>query len=196
MVEDVGAEIFREAGCDPRNPPEGGAVRLAIELYGGDCIRESDRAQTEAEPGRIGSARKIFVAARLTPRRMHFAIAHAVARIEIAKRCIDLDADKLAAFLVAPPVAFAERVDRVGLDLPTLAQTFAVTETCAALRVVEVGVGDGLVVTPAKVYRPGSLLSWADDGAARALARGAPRSVRKVRISDEPGRVALYRLAG
>lgn len=195
-VQELGWEIFLAAGFRPTDPPKHGALRLAVELYGDDCIRLSERAQTEAEPVRWGDRTMISVKARLSANRTHFAVARVIARLETAKRSSSVSVEKLAAFLVAPSEAFKSRFVAAGIDLPRLAESFVVTQTCAALRIVEVGEGDGVVVTPERVYRPGSLLSWADDEAARALARGTPRSLRKVPIRDEPGRVALYRLAG
>lgn len=196
MDEVVGAAIFRAAGLRLDAPPAEGAFRIAAELYGGDCIVMSERAQVDAAPAHYGGAQRIVLAPRLSLQRSHFAVARMIARIEIPKLGIAADEERVAAFLVAPPRVFAARVADVGLDLGELADNFVVTQTCAALRVVEVGARDGVVVTPSRVHRPGRLLGWADDAAARAIARRvAPRSVRKVAIRDEPGRIALYRAA-
>jgi hypothetical protein len=187
---EIGREIYRRARLPLTEPVHGGAVGLAVGLYGGDVIVESNRAQVEAVPARVNGEQKIVIHPRLSPRRLNFAVARAIARIETGRE----DAS-LAGYLVAPTEAFGRRLAHVGVELPELAQPFAITETCAALRVVEVGARDGVVVTPERVYRPGRLLSWADDATVRSIARGTPRSVRKVRASDEPGRVALFSVA-
>ncbi len=188
-------DIYESAGLNPDTPPSEGALALAVALYGASCLVVSPSAPVEVAPARVRGQTKI-VLARMSPRRTHFAVARGVAQIELAKRGRqDVDANQLAALLVAPPVAFSRELAATGLDLPTLATSFVITETCAAIRAVEVGATDGIVVTPARVYRP-SRSVWCDDHAARALAKGRPRSLRKVPIRDEPGRVALYRAAG
>lgn len=199
MTEDeemIGRDIFEQAGFTPADPPVGGAITLAVEIYGGDCIIESPRAQTEGEIARYKDREWIVLAPRLPTKRAHFAVARMLARLAIRAAGVVADERAVAAFLVAPPPAFRAKLFAIGLDLPRLADSFAVTETCAAIRVAEVGGDDGLVITPERVYRPSAGLAWVDDGAARGLASRASRSLRKVAIRDEPGRVALYRRAG
>ncbi len=184
--QQIGDEIITRAGFEPASPPPGGAVDVALRLYGPECIHRG--AVFDALRGRIG------VDLRLPPRRLHFIVAIAVAQIELHRMAMVASVELVAAQLVAPACAFRAELERVGLDLPALADAFAITETCAARRVVEVGGLDGLVVTPDRVYRDGRV--WLDDSAARALASANPRALHKIPIQDEPGRVALYRRAG
>lgn len=196
MEQEFGVEILRRAGYGPAGPEVGGAIRIAVELYGGDCIVESARAQTEAEISRWGGKTYIVVHPRLSPQRGHFAVARMVAREEMRRAGVVGDENALAAFLVAPTQAVRRRFYRAGLALPELADSFCVTQTCLAMRVVEVGEAEGVVVTPERVYRPKRCLSWVSDESARKLARTNPRSLRKVPIVDEPGRTALFKRAG
>ncbi len=183
-AEEIGLSLYRRAGLSPAAPVPGASVGLAVELYGGDVIREGVLGE-QALPLRRKGKQKIFVDGRLHPRRLNVAIARAIARIEAGREDEDL-----ARFLLAPPPAFRLQFERVGLDVEELARPFAIPETLAAVRLVELGVCDGVVVTPEQVHRPGRLLSWADDETVRRLARGRPQSVWKVEL-DEPGCVAL-----
>lgn len=165
-------------------------------LQDGDFVITSRRAQVEGALAVVAGRTRVVVAP-MSPRRTNFAIARMLARRELRglSSWTEERERELAAFLVAPSPSVRAAYAELGLNITMVAQRFAVTETCAAMRVVEVGAADGLVVTPSRVYRPGTLLSWAPDEDARAIARrAAPRSVRKVALRDEPDRVALYRL--
>ncbi|MEJ7728184.1 MAG: hypothetical protein WKG00_03130, partial [Polyangiaceae bacterium] len=106
------------------------------------------------------------------------------------------DEAAVAAWLVAPPEAFAERYRQVGLNLTALSDAFSVTETCAAIRIPEAGGPGASIITPTRVYCRGSM-AWLGEEDARRIARHShPRSVRKVAVRDEPGRVALVSRGG
>lgn len=193
-MEDLGREILRRARCREDAPEPGGAVAVAAQLYGGDCIVESARAQTEAELARWQGRTLIVMRKRLSVRRAHFAVARMIARRELEREGIKGDEGLLAAFIVAPTPAVRRCVASAGLDVHMVADAFAVTQTCAAMRLGEVGETEGVVVTPERVYRRG--LGWVSDDDARRLAMARPRSLAKVALDDEPGRIALFRRAG
>lgn len=194
-IERLGREVYEKADRSPWAPPRYGAIELAALLYGPDIIEESAWAQTESETGRLRDQAIIVVRKGMSPPRTNFAIARMIARIEL--KLVDLHSreaeDELAAYLVAPRESFRAQLHQVGIDLPRLARPFAITETCAALRVVECTNEEGLVVTPERVYHPRGSLRWVGDVDARRLAKGSPSRLRKVPIADEPGRVALYK---
>lgn len=176
-------------------PEEGGAYRIAVELYGGDCIIESARAQTEAELSHWKSRTFIVLRANLPPRRANFAVARMVAREEMRRAGVRGNESALAAFLVAPTPAVHRCIEQGGIDLPRLANTFALTQTCVAIRIPEVVAGvEGVVVTPERLYRRG--LEWVAEADVRALVKTRPKALRKLAIVDEPGRVALYKMTG
>jgi hypothetical protein len=106
----------------------------------------------------------------------------------------DQIARRVGTWLVAPPEAVRREIAVVGLDLRALGRVFAITETCAAMRVPEVGAGPGVaVVTPHEIHRRGAFPGWVADGDLRAIAeQPKPRSLRRAAIRDEPGRVALF----
>jgi hypothetical protein len=195
MEQAFGVEILHRAGCRTDGPERGGAFRIAVELYGGDCVVESARAQTEAELSHWKNQTFIVLRANLPPRRQNFAVARMVAREEMRRAGVRWDESALAAFLVAPTPAVHRCVERIGLDLPVLADAFALTQTCLAIRIPEV-IGDveGVVVTPERVYRRG--LDWLIEDDVRRLAKTRPKALKKVPIVDEPGRCALYKLTG
>lgn len=197
-IERIGREVYRKAARSPWEPPELGMVEIAALLYHGDVIRESAQAQVEATTAWVNGVTHIVVRKGLSATRANFAIGRMIARLELKQLGAwseDSERD-LAAYIVAPREGFRARLYQVGIDLKRLAQPFAITETCAALRVVECTETEGLVVTPDRVYHPRGSLQWVRDPEARALAKGSPMRLRKVPIVDEPGRVALYRRAG
>lgn len=192
---ELGELLYRLGGFDVSEVPDGGAVDLAIALHGADVIVRPRHAVVEAALGRLNGRRQIMIPRFVSPARAHFLVAQMLVRAYLADELATADAAlerATAAWIVAPTGPFRARLHAVGVDLRDLAETFAITQTCAGIRVAEVGGPDAVVVTPAKVYRPGRLLSWVGDEEVRAIAsRPKPRSVRKVPVRDEPGRVAL-----
>jgi hypothetical protein len=131
------------------------------------------------------------VHAKIAPHRANFAVAAMLARHEIGHQ--DPVELAVAAYLVAPNESFDVVANDTDGSASALSGVFVITQTCATLRMVERGLCDAVIVTPSTVRRPGSMLSWVSDDEVRRIAKGSPRSVRKVRLTDEPGRVALLR---
>lgn len=173
-----------------------------MRLYGHDCIILQPRAVALATLARVNGRPRFVIRKGTAPARANWECARLLARLELAARGLASEEEEraAAAWLVAPPETFRARVSRAGEHVETtmvedLSAAFAVTQTCTLLRIHEVceSIAPSLaVVTPERVYKKGQQLSWLDDDATRSLARKSnPRSVRKVAIRDEPGRVAL-----
>lgn len=180
--------MLRLAGAPPSVAPN--AARLAAALVGPDCLRLVGHLP---DGGDVDGDR--IAISRDSAERMNFAVARMLARRELRRRGAwdDQSERRLGAFLVAPTPVVEAVLSVEGADVPELASTCVITQTCAAMRFVEVGALDGAVITPHRVYRPGRLLRWVSDDQARAIARSRRQpSVRRVAITDEPGRVALF----
>jgi hypothetical protein len=199
-VIEIGERLYEEAGVV--GVPEGGAAELAVQLHGPRALYRQPRAMAEACDAVIGGKRRIVVREGLPAERANFAIARVLAKLAVETAAWfrglgDVERDsflrELAAYLVAPPAAVRAQLAEVGVQLRALAHAFTLTETAVAMRVAEVGAVTGVVVTtPATVYRRGPALAWVRDDDVRKLAAGrAPKSVRRVVLRDEPGRVAL-----
>lgn len=193
-IQELGRELYERAGMRPSAPPRGGAAKIAKALYGNDCVVRGASVREEASMGVLYGERRIYVRAGLPVRRMNYAIARVIAKHELAK-LMTFDsamADELAGYIVAPDEDFGPLFDRVKYDLSALSEECVITQTCAALRVHEYTQKATAIVTPRTIYRRGTI-AWANDDALRELAaKRAPRSVRKVRITDEPARSAVF----
>lgn len=191
-AETFGRGVLERAGVRVGEVPRGGAVAVARKLHGRDVIRVIPRALFEATTGELFERPKIVIA-KMSPERSHWAVARMLARIELrAANVTNVAENDVAAYFVAPRETVVS-LSQGGSSLDEIADVHAVTQTCAALRIVECGEADGVVVTPLRIYRPRGAMSWVSDDEVRRFAKGSPRSVRKVRITDEPGRVALLR---
>jgi hypothetical protein len=197
-AEEIGRSIYHDAGLRSLEPPRGGAFELAALLYDGDVIHEAPLVHAASDTARIAGRTRIVLRPALTIERANFETARMIARLKLREggRWSAPLESLVAGYLVAPRDMFCDALLTVGFDTEALARPFAISHTCAALRVVECGEAEGVVVTPTQIHRPcGGLGGWMDDLTMRKLARSNPRSLRKVRIDDEPGRVALFRLA-
>jgi hypothetical protein len=195
----LGLELYERTGLDPELLPRRRTIEIALRLYGDDCIVLQPRAKAEATTAVVAGSQRIVLRRGTLPARANWLVAKMLMRLELARfgvRSEELEADG-AAWLVAPTEAFRAHLESIGWavgagELERLSAMFAVPCTCAALRIPEVGGPAVAVVTPERVYKRGQQLSWLEDGAVRSLAATAhPKSVRKVAIRDEPGRVAL-----
>lgn len=200
----IGRDIYEFAGLNPLEPPPGGAADVALKAFGPTVLRLQPRALAEADVVTIDGERRIVVRTELSPARKNFAIGVAVVQLyierspiaELSRPAVDALCNSAGAWVAAPTPAVACFLLRYGVDIAALAEAFTLTETAAAMRVTEAGGPDSLVTTPTRVHRRGPGLSWIQDADARRLAASrAPRSVRRVVVQDEPGRVALFALA-
>jgi hypothetical protein len=192
-IEALARRIYALAAADPRVPL--GAAVLARRLLGPRALLVA-RGEVLADGSirRAPSGTYITIAPGLAVGRANFVIAHELAHMLIddapSTRGLSLEikerwCDAVAAWLVAPPEVFAARALALRSRVPRLAREFVVTETCAALRIAEVGGPGVAVATPRKVYRRG-LVGLTDDDL--RAGRAGP-GIRKAPIRDEPGRV-------
>lgn len=196
--------VYREAGVE--GVAQGGAAELARHVFGADVLYRQPRALAEAHADTIDGKRRIVVRAGLPARRANFAIAQVIAELVTENEAwvaalSDGDRDfllrRIGACIVAPRELVRAQIAQVGVHIRTLAEIFTVTETSMAMRVAEVEAVPGVAVaTQDAVHRRGKALAWLCDEDVRRLAKKTPRSVRKVAIRDEPGRVALLAKAG
>lgn len=208
-VDVIGSRIYRAATFHPSDGvPNGGAIALANRVYDYKIVYE---AKIVAEGGVHTIAGKTRICHRIgLPRaRANFVVARLLGRLFLTAEdewhSLHLEDQlrievSLAAWLVAPPDCFRAAIQQVGLNLRKLASEFTITETAAALRYGEVQDVDTIVTAendPQHIHRHGRLLAWADQEDIFALARKSnPKSVKKARIYDEPGRTALFARMG
>ncbi len=190
QAESIGRATLRRAGIEPTLVPAGGAVDVAIALYGGDILGVGAVAPDTARL----VADRIVVRDGQPARRMHFAVARGVARLELrGRRGVAARLERqVAAYLVAPREALALVAD--SLTIADLGSHFAMTQTGIVRRLGEVGRFEGAVVSASGVLRFGTRMWLTDADLVRlAGATRAPSSLARVELTDEPGRVAIGR---
>lgn len=201
-VAEIGGELYAAANMNTDAPPRGATAALAEAVYGEGIYYEQARARRWTDLATIGGRRCMIVRKGLDGAQLNWAIGWGLTALFVESRSWFAALDprrqsrfcgEVAAWLAAPPAAFDAALDEYGLDLPAIARRFVIRETAAALRIAESATGPRCaVVTERRVYRRG-LLDGFDDVAARELARvRRPKSVVRVRLTDEPGRVALF----
>lgn len=199
-AEKIGQAIYEETRLSPFEPARGGAWsiarRLALQVY------EQPQAVEEAKLSTWGGSEKIVLRKGLQLERANFLVAKMIARVYARsagtvlgltpEECAERES-KVAAWLVAPPVAFAERYDEVGADFGALAEPFAITKTAAALRANEVLGTDVLVWRKSlpPIRRCRGLLGQLPDDEIDALVRKRTRRVRKVPLRKDGCAVCL-----
>ena len=199
FASEVGAALYARAGVDPERLPRRRTIEIALRLHGGDCIVLQPRACAEATVAAVAGRQKIVIRRGTPGPRANWLVARMLVRLELARRGIRSERIECAgaAWLVAPTETFLSHVDSHTWnldsgDIERVAEMFAVPCTCAMMRIPEVGGPAVAVLTPQRVYKRGQQLSWLDDDYLRTLAaRRQLRSVRRLEIPDEPGRVAL-----
>lgn len=195
-VEGTAEALYAEAGFDPREPAA--PVRLARALLG---PRSVFSVHASSLPGdaclvRLEEQYRIYVRARLEPRRRRFAVLHELAewhlhRVGFQGQDIESVADALAAALLAPRQQFLRALTATGYRLPILARHFEATESCVALRAGEVTGEPMALIAPLTVRVRGADWSWPTEPELRVVSRGKIPGVRKVSLRSQPPRVVL-----
>lgn len=202
----IGTAIYDAANLNPAAPPQGVTATLAELIYGDDIYYEQAGARRWADVVTLGGRRRMLIRKGLNDEALNWAIGWSLTYLFVESEpwftALDRYAQRrvcgeVAAWLTAPDAAFDAAYERHGLDLRAIANRFVIQETAVALRIAESGAGPRCaVVTQRRVYRRG-LLEGFDDATARELARvRRPRSVIRVAVRDEPGRVALFSKTG
>jgi hypothetical protein len=197
----VGAAIYDLSHLSPDSPPSGGAVVPLGRLYGDSAILWLPRAVSISAVAQISGRRRVVLRHGISLPEANFQVGVQLARLFLSDLGEEIESEAawklayaVAAWIVAPTPSFREMLRRLdGMDLAALSRRYVITWTSAAMRVAESGGPDAIVTTPTRVYRRGRLLCWVNDGDVRTMAaKPELKSVRKVPIFDEPGRVALF----
>lgn len=195
----IGTAVYAEARLSSAEPTPGGAFTIALRL--GLRVHELPRVAGEADTACVRGVDRIVIASGLEIGRQNFLVARMVARLWLRgvvaspdeRAAIELPA---AAWLAAPPIAFAARYLQVHEDVRALAGPFAITRTAALLRLHEVVGSEVAVVGEHAVYRRGRRFAWLDDAALRGLvAKRSTRSVRRVQLREDGRAVGLLVVA-
>jgi hypothetical protein len=149
--------VRRRAGLEDEDLPSGAALANAL----GVNVRKVDPRLLRGSDAcliKLHGSYEIFVARKLPPVRLHWAIAHELSEMrlkEIGYELADVEqrADAIAAALVMPRSVYRVAVREYGARVDALAPDFLVDQTAAALRLAEVREAEvAVVVTPQRVY--------------------------------------------
>jgi hypothetical protein len=198
--DDIEAEAtwtLSRLGFDDSGPPP--VLELARRILGGSKPVDAvpHRAlRGDGQLARVGDERRIYVRSGLTPARLRWAIAHELGHfvlgVDSSSRENEAAADAFAAAITVPRRAFEGALLETGSSYRKLAEWFATTESCVALRWSEVTREPLALVTPLSVRTRGDDFGWPAEAAIRALAqKSRAPGVRKARLSDDRRRVAL-----
>lgn len=205
IVTEIAKTIYARAGESPEAPPKRGTETLVKKLLGPRSIKIVPHSQPEGEIAKVDHARAIMIRDGMSAARRNFVLARMLARSELqfdsgyfamsVPDRLRLE-NEIAGWLCAPPVSFSAARARTRDNLRQLSFAFNMTETACALRIGELEPASGVAVTtPVLVHRKGPRFAWESDDTIRELAtKKHPKSVRKAKIADEPGRVALLPL--
>lgn len=173
------------------------ARKLAEHHLGRGSVRYWKGCQT---PAMLSERRpgiwRIYLRETGTARGRRWLVLHELAewhlqRIDYRDGDTEEQADALAAALAAPRPWYLQSLMNHGENFEALAHDFAVTETCAALRLGETTEAPVAVVAPERVrLRGGPQWAWPSLKRIRKAARGAARGLRRHVLRDA-GRVAL-----
>lgn len=196
-VEGEAAWLLR----DFDRPP--GARRLVAHHLGVAVMTVRGMRGRDAETFTFHGRQRIAVRGRLGPVALRWALLHELAEWHlgaIGYREPDAEdaAEALAAALAAPRRAFLRAARHAPeTRLPELAAAFAVTETCAALRVGEVLDVPLVVVAPHRCRVRGAPWGWPEtEEQLRRLVKLPPwPGTRRVELTDARRRVVLLAAA-
>ena len=192
LLEGVAEARYLSAGLDPEEPD---VYRLVRVLLGASVVKGPRPISGPAALYRVGAEYRIVVSSKLPPAYQRFYAAHELAHWMLREEGLDdrdeAAADYLGAALLAPRRAFISAV-RNGLDLPTLADIFGLTETGAALRLGETTGRPIVLVAPASVrVRGPEEWVWPPEPTLRTWARKGRPGLARTRLVDDPRRVML-----
>lgn len=190
-LECIVERIYREAGAGPDDVWR--PSRIARALFGPDVLYLVPDVPGHAQLTRMHGGPVIAVRKGLSPAYRDHAIAHELGHWALELEGVPHDehtenaCDFIGAALITRRRPFA-RVARH--DYRQLALDFRTTETLVALRVGEVLNEPVAVVSPHLVRARGE--GWRSLQTIRLYAHETPAGLVKVRLHDEPQRVALH----
>lgn len=194
--------ILERAGFGLHDNP--GTEAIAVGLLGKGCIELVPPRAIGWAHAELATYRrlKIFLSDLLNPIEAAYSVGHELGHLHIGhhahgSRDLEETCDAIAAALVCPRGAYQRAVEEQGpkIALARLAKAFAVTQTCAALRLGEVTQRPIAVVTPQLVRVRGAAWSWPEEEEIRRIRVVTTSTLTRVRIADGAGRWALLAAA-
>lgn len=191
-IEGDAIAIYGMAKQDPEEPP--GLTRLVRALLGTRVEVAHLVGSRRAQLVRVKDEWRIYVRKGTPAPRMAFDCGHELAHWWM-RRCgyhgdnIEQLCDALGAALVAPRpffVAVRRRID----DVTEVAEAIGATQSLAVLREGET-LGTPVALVGESVRVRGDEWGWPSEAEIRRVARTGHAALRKVKITDEPKRVAL-----
>lgn len=195
-LEALALQLYAELGIDPAEPPSLFQVARAW-LGAGAVERPHAMAGPPAKAFRIGARDRIAVKASVPLEYAHFYIGHELGHLLLRRAGYVGDeeeacADYLGAALLMPRPAVVATYRAEGFAPEALAEAVVCTQTAAALRLAEALGLPLAAVSPANVrVRGPEAFVWPDEATVRAWAARPRPGLARVRLTDQPRRVAL-----
>ncbi len=165
LAERAAAELFKEAGADPANPP--GTIDVALAILGSDCFRYLPTSSIAGGAAlcRVRDRWFIYIARTLTGHRLNHAVGHELghlycARINHHPANEEQAADRIGGALCAPREAFLAAHREHGIALKPLAKCFTLSLAGAALRLGETTSIPTALISAEQVRIRGAAWDW------------------------------------
>jgi hypothetical protein len=190
-IEGTAELLLRAAGLSLSAAPD--PDQLVHRLLGGPARAVPPYVlRRDGALARVGATWCVFLRADLPASKRAFTLLHEIGHWAIGAEASEEECDALAAAMLAPRKAFLDALRTDGRGLARLAQRFATSESCVALRLGEATGKPLALVTPTSVRLRGASHDWPNERRLRELAeRRRPMGLRKCRLLDEPGRTML-----
>jgi hypothetical protein len=195
-LEALAIQLYEEVAIDPTEPPS--MFRVARAWLGAGAVeRPHVMAGPPAKAYRIDGRDRIAVKASVPLEYASFYIGHELGHLLLRRAGYVGDdeeacADYLGAALMMPRPAVVATYKAEGFAPRALAELVGCTQTAAALRLGEAMRLPLAAVSPALVrVRGPEAFVWPDEGTIRSWAARARPGLMKVRLTDQPRRVAL-----
>lgn len=190
-IDRLALELLREAKANPARPVN--VNRLVLQLIGTRLRSAPMRTGREGALVRVRDEWRVYLSDTLPLPRARWVAAHEVAHWAF-RRCgrevSERACDALGAALVAP-VPLYDAVRKRTHDVRTVADAMGTTMSVAALREGEVTGRPVALVASSKIVLRGRTWGWPDEREIRRVARVGAAHIVRVRIDDEPDRIAL-----
>jgi hypothetical protein len=186
---------YQVTGIDPEDPPP--LFDLVRAYLGVRVERPANMPGPRAQAFRVNGQDRVAVRAGLPVEVAHFLAAHELAHVVMRRAGHPEHADEgranyLGAALLMPR-AFVRAVYRAeGFSPRALAEAVVCSQTSAVLRFGEVRTAPLAAVSPGAVrVRGPEAFVWPDEGTIRRWAARPGPGLARVRLTDQPRRVAL-----
>ena len=193
-LEGLALVPYTETGIDPADPPP---IFDLVRAYLGVRVERPGHMAGLATSYRMGGKDRIAVRAGVVVEYAQFYAAHELAHVVLRRvghpgAEDEPHANYLGAAMLLPRAAVAASYRAEGFAPRALAEAIVCTQTAAALRFGEVLGAPLAAVSPAVVrVRGPSAWVWPDEDTIRAWAQRPRPGLSRVRLTDQPRRVAL-----